>query len=67
MQRKRLPAVVNEVVWKKSTKGNAGIRWDRVMEKVWKEEGGNQDEILSIDEGAGYKTKVRNMIKIRGK
>ena len=29
--------------------------------------GGNQDETLSIDEAAGYKTKVRDVIEKRGK
>ena len=67
MQRKRLPVIVHKVVWKKTTKGQAGNRWGRNVEKIWKEIGGNQDEILSIDEATGYKTKVRDMIEKRGK
>ena len=36
------------------TKGRAGIRWDSVVEKVWKGIGGNQEEIfLSIEKFAG--------------
>ena len=37
MQRKRLTAIVNRFVWKKRTKGKAGIRWDKVVENIWKE------------------------------
>jgi len=66
MQRKRLPAIVDRAVWKKSTPG-CPIRWDSEVEKVWKEIGGKRDEILSTDEGAGYKAKVRDMIEIREK
>ena len=43
----------------KVTKGRAGIRWDSVVEKVWKDIGGNQEEILSIETFAGYKTEVK--------
>ena len=32
---------------------------------MWQEIGGNKDEVLSIDESAGYKTKVRDMIETR--
>ena len=39
----------------KLTKGRAGIRWDNVVEKVWKDIGGNQEEILSIENFAGCK------------
>ena len=39
----------------KVTKGRAGIRWDSLVEKLWKDVGGNQ-EILSIDEFRGYNT-----------
>lgn len=37
MQRKGLPAIVYRGVWKKSTKGQAGIRWDIVVENVKRE------------------------------
>ena len=32
MQRKRLAAIVGRFVWKKRTKGKAGLRWDKVVE-----------------------------------
>ena len=31
---------------KKTTKGRAGIRWDNVVEKIWKDLGGGQEEVL---------------------
>ena len=68
MQGKRLPAIVDKFVWKKRTKGKAGIRWDKVVENIWKEIGGNKkDIIMSIEDGEEYKTKVSNMIELRGK
>ena len=67
MQRRRLPATVDRAVWKKTTRRRAGNRWERDIEKIWKEVGGNQDKILSIDEAAGYKTKVRDVIEKREK
>ena len=42
MPKKRLPAIADRDVWEKVTKGRAGIRWDSVVEKVWKYIGGNQ-------------------------
>ena len=42
MQRKRLPAIVDRFEWKIRTKGKAGIRWDKVVENVWKDIGGNK-------------------------
>ena len=47
MQSKRLLAVVDRAVWKKVTKGQP-VRWDKEVEQVWKEIGGNKDEVLSI-------------------
>ena len=66
MQSKRLPAKVDRAVWKKVTKGQP-VRWDKEVEKVWQEIGGNKDEVLSIGESAGYMTKVRDMIETREK
>ena len=37
MPEKRLPAIVDRAVWEKTTKGRAGIRWDNVVEKIWKD------------------------------
>ena len=65
MQRKRLQAIVDRCVWKKRTKGKAGIRWDKVVENVWKEIGGNINEIMSIEDVGEYKTKVGDMIELR--
>ena len=57
MPSKRLPAIVDGAVWKKVTKGQP-VRWDREVEKVWQEIGGNKHEVLAVGESAGYKTKV---------
>ena len=43
------------------------VRWDKEVERVWQEIGGNKEEVLSIGERAGYKTKVRDMIETREK
>ena len=53
MQGKRLPAIVDRFVWKKRTKHMADRR--------------NKKEIMSIDDGRGYKTKVSDMIELREK
>ena len=66
MQSERLPAIVDRAVWKKVTRGQP-VRWDKEVEKVWQEIGGNKDEVLSIGESAGYMTKVRDMIETREK
>lgn len=47
--RERLPAILDRAVCE-MTKGQAGIRWNREVEKV--------DEILSIGGGAGYKSET---------
>ena len=65
MQRKRLLAMVDGV-WKKVTRGQP-VQWDKEVERVWKGIGGNEDEVLFMGESAGYKTKVRDMIEMRGK
>ena len=40
MPEKRLPAIVNRAVLENITKGRSGIRWDNVIEKIWKDLGG---------------------------
>ena len=55
-------AVADRGVWEKATKGRAGKRWDIVVEKVWEDIGGNQEEILSIHGVWGYKTEVKERI-----
>ena len=46
----------------KTTKGRAGIRWDNAVEKTWKGVG-DGEEVLSIENFGGYKTKVKEMIE----
>ena len=54
-------------MWKKVTKGQP-VRWDEEVERVWQEIGGNKDEVLSIGEIAGYKTKSKgHMMETREK
>ena len=70
MPKKRLPAIADRavwekvtegraVIWEKVTEGRAVVRWDSVVEKVWKGVGGNPGEMLSIEKSAGYNTEVR--------
>ena len=59
MPKKKLQAKADRTVWEKVAKGRAGIRWDSVVEKVWKDIEGNQEEILSVEKCAGYKTEVK--------
>ena len=59
MPKTTLPAMADRAVWEKLAKGRAGIRWDSVVEKVWKDIEGNQEEILSVEKCAGYKTEVK--------
>ena len=46
-------AIADRAVLEKVTKGRAGIRWVSAVEKGWKDVGGNQEEILSIEKFAG--------------
>ena len=41
----RLPAIADRSVWEKVTKGRASIRQDIVVDKVWKDIGGNEEEM----------------------
>ena len=50
-------------MWEKITNGRAGIRWDNVVEKIWKDFGGDQEEVLSIERFGGYKTEVEEIIE----
>ena len=65
MPEKRLPAIVYRAVWEKTTKGRAGIRRDNVVEEIWKDIGGDQEEVLSIENFGGYKTEVKERIEER--
>ena len=63
-----MPAIVDRFVWKKRTKGKAEIRWDKVIENVWEEMGGNKKAIIMyIEDGVKYKTKESDMIELREK
>ena len=57
-----MPAIADRAVWEKVTKGRAGVRWDSVVEKVRKNIGANQEEMLSIEKLAGCKTEVKENI-----
>ena len=57
MPEKKLPAIADDAVWEKIAKGRAGIRWDKVVEKIWKDIGGDQEEILSTEKFAGTRHK----------
>ena len=57
-----MPAIADRAVWEKVTKGRAGVRWDSVVEKVRKNIGANQEEMLSIEKFAGCKTEVKENI-----
>ena len=65
MPKKRLPAIVDRAVWEKVTRGRAGIRWDSVVEKVWKDTGGNQEEVMSAGKFGKYKAEVEAIIERR--
>ena len=67
MPEKRLPTIVDRAVWAKITKGRAGTRWDNVVEKIWIHLGGDQEEVLSIEKFAGYKTEVPGITEEREK
>ena len=66
MPEKRLPAIADEAVWEKTTKGRTGKRWDNVVEKIWKGLG-DREEILSIEKFGGYKTEVKERTEARGR
>ena len=59
-----MPVIADRAVWEKVTKERAGIGWDSVVEKVLKDIG-RQEDILSIEKFAGYKTEVKERIEIR--
>ena len=59
MPKKRLAATADRAVWR------AGIRWAIVVEKVGKDIGGNQENILSTEKFAGYKTEVKERIETK--
>ncbi|CAB1096278.1 unnamed protein product [Ectocarpus sp. CCAP 1310/34] len=60
----RLPAMVDKAAWGKATPGKKGIRWDKVVERVWKEIG-NEEETLDTEGFGGSKKKVKEMLESR--
>ena len=65
MPEKRLPAMFDRAVLEKITKGRGGIRWDNVVEKIWKDLDEDQKDILSLEKFGGYKTEVKERIEER--
>ena len=59
MPENRFPAIADRAVWEKIPKGPAGLRWDNVVEKIWKALGGDQEEVLSSEKLGGYKTEMK--------
>ena len=60
MPGKRLPAIVDRAVWEKITKGRGGIRWENLVDKIWKDLGGDQEEVLlPTEKFGGYKKEVK--------
>ena len=50
-----MPAIVDRAVWEKAAGGRAGISWDSIVEKVWKDIGGNQEEVIFAGKFGRYK------------
>ena len=48
MQNKRLPTIADKIIWNIVTKRQ--VRWDSVVEEVWKNVGGNEGGIIPIGE-----------------
>ena len=60
-----LTAMVDGAVLEKGTKGRAGIRWDSVVDNVWKDIGGNQEEVMSAGAFGRCMAEVEEMIERR--
>ena len=41
------------------------MRWDNVVDKLWKEVGGDRENIQSIEKFGGYKVEVKERAKER--
>ena len=67
MPKKRMPVIVHRDVWEKVTKGPAGIRWENVVDKVWKHIGGNQEEMVSAGKFGRHETEVEERIERRAR
>ena len=52
--------MAGRAVWEKATKWRAGIiGWDSVVEKVWRDTGGNQEERMTVYKFGRYKTEPK--------
>ena len=65
MPKKRLPATVDGAVCEKVINGRGEIRWDIVVERVWKDIGGNQEEVMSAENFGRYKAELDEEIQTR--
>ena len=66
MPEKRLPAIqLIELYGKKGTRGGAGVRCDSVVEKLWKEKGGNQEEMVPVEKLGYIRQRVKCSIERR--
>ena len=41
------------------------MRWDNVVEKIWKDLGGDQEQVLSMEKSGGYRTEVKEIMEER--
>ena len=62
-----MPAIVGSAEWENVTKGQTGIRWDSVVEEMWRDIVGNRNEMKPIGEFRGWMIKVRDTIWRTGK
>ena len=46
----------------KAAKGRGGIRWDSVVEKVWKDIGGKQEEAMPADKFDGHRAEAQERL-----
>ena len=60
-----LITIVNRTACEKTRKGQYGIRWGNVLEKICKDLRGDQEEIVSIEKLGGYKAEVKETVKER--
>ena len=61
----KAPPSYDRAVWKKVAKGQP-VRWDKEVERVWQEKGGNKDEVLSIGESFGVQDKSKGHDRNQG-
>ena len=52
---------------REESKGRAGVRWISVVEKEWKDIGGNRGELMSAEKFGRYKTEIGKNDRNQGK